>query len=140
MIRKACNLDIDQINKLGKLLYNNFSTTYNIKDYLNNDKYIILVNEEDIINGVLIIFKNIDYYELEIIVVDLNKRKKGIGTNLLTYFINNFCHKNDIIFLEVSEKNNIAIQLYKKIDFKIINERKKYYQDANAIIMKKVCK
>ena len=78
MIRKANKNDIKSINELGILLNSNFVNTYNIENYINNPNYIILVNEIEFITGLLIIYNNIDYYELEIIVVDEKCRKKEL--------------------------------------------------------------
>ncbi len=135
MIRKALEKDIDAINKLGSQLNSDFLATYNINNYIHNDKYIILVNEDDIINGLLIVFNNIDYYELEIIVVDENLRHIGIGQNMMNYFIKNYCNEKKRILLEVNSNNEIAINFYKKNNFKIINTRKNYYKDGNALVM-----
>lgn len=140
MISKVVHEDIKLINELGKILYDNFEKTYLLNDYINNENYIILVNKDEILNGFLIVYKNIDCYELEIIVVSDLYRKKGIATKLIDYFINNYCKKDDIIFLEVSCENENAINLYKKFDFEIINIRKKYYGNVDAYIMKKVIK
>lgn len=140
MIRKAIKEDIININELGKLLHDNFEKTYLLNDYILNNNYIILVNEENEINGFIILYKNIDYYELETIVIKNEFRNQGIGTNLLNYFIKNYCKKEDIIFLEVSVENKTAIKLYKKFDFEIINIRKKYYNNIDAYVMKKVIK
>ena len=140
MICKAVEADIKTINELGKLLYNNFENTYKINEYLLNENYIILVNKDTNINGFLIVYKNIDYYELETIVTKKEYRKQGIATNLMNYFIKNYCKKNDTILLEVSCENENAINLYKKFEFEIINIRKKYYENIDAYIMKKVVK
>ena len=43
---------------------------------------------------------------------------------------------NKTITLEVSSKNEAAIALYKKSDFKEVGIRKNYYEDSDAIIMK----
>ena len=140
MIYRAKIEDKNSIIDLGKLVIDNFEKTYSIADYILNENYIILVNKENIINGFILIYKNIDYFELEVIVVSEKFRKKGIATNLLSNFINNYCKNNDTILLEVSNKNNNAIKLYEKFDFQIINVRKKYYKDSDAYIMKKVIK
>ena len=70
MIRLAELKDINEINKIGLSFKSNFANTYNIADYLNNNNYIILVNEDEVVNGFIIVYKNIDYYELLMIVVD----------------------------------------------------------------------
>lgn len=138
MIFKAVKEDINEINALGKLLYDNFEKTYFIEKYLSENNYIILVEKENVINGFMIVYKNIDYYELELIIVSENYREQGIATKLMNYFVDNFCQKDDIILLEVSCENEKAINLYKKFDFEKINIRKKYYNNVDAYIMKKV--
>ena len=138
MIRFANINDIEFINNLGKDVIDNFSNKYNIINYLNNNNYIILFNNNGIINGFLLIYKNIDYYELEIIVVDANYRNQKIGTNLLSYFEKEYLQQKDTVYLEVAEDNLIAKKLYLDNGYKIINRRKKYYKDTDALIMKKV--
>ena len=138
MIREANKNDVVFINELGKCLNANFSHTYDINNYITSDNYIVLVNVDEVINGFILIFKNIDNYEIEAIVVDENYRRKGIGKSLIEYFFNNYLKKGDTILLEVSENNDKAIKLYTKYGFEQINKRKKYYNDIDALIMKKV--
>lgn len=138
MIFKATKEDLKDINALGKLLYNNFEQIYLIEKYLLENNYIILVDKEEELNGFMLVYKNIDYYELELIIVSENSRKQGIGTKLINHFIDNFLKKDDIILLEVSCENKVAINLYKKFNFEIINIRKKYYNNVDAYVMKKV--
>ena len=109
-----------------------------IQEYLKNRNYIVLVNDDNAVNGFLLIYKNVDCYELEAIVTDKDYQGKGIANNLISYFINNYTNKDDSILLEVAINNTKAIKLYKKYDFKIINTRKKYYNGIDAYIMKKV--
>lgn len=141
MIRNASIEDIEIINNLGNLVSNTFSKSYNISNYLENNNYIILVyTENSIVKGFILIYKNIDYYELEMIVVDSKERHKGIGTKLLKYFEDNYLQKDDEIYLEVAVNNENALKLYQKFGYEIINIRKKYYQGIDANIMKKVIK
>ena len=141
MIRNARIEDLKAINDLGNLVSNTFSKSYNVASYLENNKYIILVYlEENIVKGFILVYKNIDYYELEMIVVDINSRSRGIGTKLLKYFEDNYLQKDDVIFLEVAVNNENALKLYQKFGYEIINIRKKYYQGIDANIMKKVIK
>lgn len=138
MIREANKNDVVFINELGKCLNVNFSHTYDINNYITSDNYIVLVNVDEVINGFILIFKNIDNYEIEAIVVDEKYRQKGIGKSLIEYFFNNYLKKDDTILLEVAENNDKAIKLYTKYGFEQINKRKKYYNDIDALIMKKV--
>ena len=138
MIRRAKEEDIKKIYELGSTYNPNFLKTYNISDYLINDKYIILVDEENEINGFLIIYKNIDFFELEMIVIEESQRRKGIANNLLEHFFNNYGTIGDVIFLEVALDNIGAFNLYKKNGFEVISTRKKYYNGVDALVMKKV--
>ena len=138
MIRESTLVDLNKINELGMNLIPNFIATYNIEDYLTNDKYIILVNVVDNINAFLVVLKNIDTYEIEAIYVDNNYRRQGIATKLLNYLEDHYLNKNDVILLEVAVNNEHAINLYKKFGFNIINTRHKYYKDIDAYVMKKV--
>jgi len=84
------------------------------------------------------VYKNIDYFELEAIVVNINFRKKGIASRLINFFEEKYTKKGDSILLEVAVNNEAAVSLYKKIGFEIINIRKKYYDKIDAYVMKKV--
>lgn len=136
MIRVANKNDINEIIVIGKELYKNFNSIYDLLAYIENDKYLIYVNDEEGINGFLIAYENIDECELLCIVVKSEYRNQKIGTKLLGYLINRSCNP---IFLEVSDNNKVAIDLYHRFNFQEIGFRKKYYQDgSNAILMKLV--
>lgn len=138
MIRKANKEDVLIINELGNYINSNFNKTYRIDSYINDSNYILLVNDNDNVNAFLLIYNNIDYYELEAIAVDEKYRKLHIADNMLKYFANNYLDKD--IILEVAVDNVPAIKLYKKNGFKEIGMRKKYYNGIDAIIMKRVVK
>ena len=57
---------------------------------------------------------------------------------MLNYFFDNYLNQGDRIILEVASNNEPAINLYKKCGFKIINIRKKYYKNIDALVMEKV--
>ena len=136
MIRIANINDINEINVIGQELYDIFDKIYDLATYLEDDKYIIYVNDEDGINGFLIAYENIDECELLCIVVKSEYRNRKIGTKLLAYLI---AKSYKPIILEVSDNNKIAIKLYQELNFQEFGMRKKYYQDgSNAILMKLV--
>lgn len=63
---------------------------------------------------------------------------KSIGSNLLQKVFNVGENKQiKSFYLEVRESNNKALAFYKKHSFKIIGERKKFYQnpEENALLM-----
>ena len=69
-----------------------------------------------------------DEIEIISILIDKKFRKIGIGKSLLNKLLNiAFKKKIQNIFLEVSVKNLIAINLYKKFNFIKVGKRKNYY-------------
>ena len=118
-----------------KINNENFLDIKNIKDFdafYKNSRYNIYEDYfENIFAGYLITYDNIDSLDIFEIAVDKNFRKKGIASKLL-----NRINDERKILLEVSEKNEVAINLYKKNGFKMISRRKNYYLDgSDAIVM-----
>ncbi len=73
--------------------------------------------------------------ELYRIAVSPDFRQQGYGEELLKSFIAESVNRGgERIFLEVNAENTPANSLYKKIGFKEIAVRKKYYGDDDAII------
>ena len=118
-----------------KIHNENFLDIKNIKDFdafYKNSRYNIYEEYFEIIfAGYLITYDNIDSVDSFDIAVDKNFRKKGLASKLL-----NRINDERKILLEVSEKNEVAINLYKKNGFKMISRRKNYYLDgSDAIVM-----
>jgi ribosomal-protein-alanine N-acetyltransferase len=64
------------------------------------------------------------------IIISAKHRRKGYGKELLKYAIGLLKEKEiRNVFLEVRVSNIPAKKLYESLNFKIINQRKKYYQD-----------
>lgn len=141
MIREANFNDIDSIDNLGKLINDNFNNVFNVYDILENNISRIYVYEK---NNKVIAFLHIEvlYENADIIniVVNPEYRNQYIASLLLSYMINNLNNNIETITLEVSADNTAALNLYKKFNFEIINERKNYYKNKSAYIMRKKMK
>jgi len=62
------------------------------------------------------------------ICVDPTRQGQGLGKQFLIELLGLFKEKNvDCVFLEVRPSNKVAINLYKRMGFKQIGERKGYY-------------
>lgn len=128
-----CNInDVVEIIELGKLINNNFEKVNDVEKIINN-KEIIGYYDNNKLVGFLIYNKCYEIIDLLYIVVNPIYRKKGIGSELLEYLIRNTEYER--ILLEVRCDNSNAIKLYKKYNFKIINIRKKYYNNIDAYVM-----
>ena len=119
---------------------NKWSESFFLKLFLEKDVFFISQNSP--LDGYLIARKTLDEYEVLTLATDINKRRRGIGTLLLTKLIN-LAKKDKVlrILLEVSEKNIAAVSMYEKLGFKKISKRKNYYNNSegfsDAYIMEK---
>ena len=132
----SCNiLDKDKIIELGTLINENFKKVNNIEELIKDNKIIGYYLDNKLV-GFLMYEQNFEIIDLLYIVVEPIYRRKNIGYNLIKYLIET--KEFDRIMLEVRCDNVNAIKLYKKFDFKIINIRKKYYQNTNAYVMEMI--
>jgi ribosomal-protein-alanine N-acetyltransferase len=96
-----------------------------------------MTGEETVVGFVAFGIYSIKTTHIMILAVDLNYRRKGIGSKLLerTIEISEMLPVN-LIRLEVRLNNEAAIKFYEKYDFRIINTIKEYYDDkSDAFLM-----
>lgn len=134
MISKLTKEEVQEVIQLGTMLNSNFSKLFHIEK-LNPNETIYIYKENNINKGFIHIQNGLDIIDLLNIIVKPEYQNQGIGSVLLKYIIDNKQDKK--IMLEVRSKNINAIKLYQKYDFKIINIRKNYYKDDDAIIMER---
>ena len=134
MISKLTKEEVQEVIQLGTMLNPNFSKLFHIEN-LNPNETIYIYKENNINKGFIYIQNGLDIIDLLNIIVKPEYQNQGIGSVLLKYIIDNKQDKK--IMLEVRSKNINAIKLYQKYDFKIINIRKNYYKDDDAIIMER---
>lgn len=135
-------MDVSDLESISSCLNSDFDDFWNynvFKDELASENSIYIVSK---LNNEVIGFAGfkilIDEANIMNIVVRKDFRNQGIGTLLLEKLISLSEEKKvNSITLEVMEENYSAIHLYKNFDFKIVGMRKNYYQDKNALIMKK---
>lgn len=136
MIRELKNTDIEDLTELLLNYDKNIENHFKFKDYLKNDIYsqYIYVIDDKIVGYILITIIN-DLVEIHLLYVDNLFRNQKIGTKLIDYIINKY--SNYRFLLEVAINNYIAIKIYENMNFKIINIRKKYYNDIDAYVMER---
>lgn len=136
MIRELNQEDESKFNELGLLLNDNFSKLYSLIDIINNEySYVFGYYKDKKLVGFIHIEKHYEVIDIINIVVDPLYRKMNIATTLINYIVVTL--DSERILLEVRDDNYPAIKLYKKLGFKEINVRKKYYGEADAIIMER---
>ncbi len=131
--------DLETIKDILQTEFDEFWTYEILQQELlsNNSKYIVAKSLDNIIVGFAGIKIILDTAELMNIVTKKSFRANGIGKLMLEYLIN-MCKNGKIktLNLEVNSQNTIAINLYKKYNFKEVGLRKKYYNNTyDAILM-----
>ena len=139
-IQEMNMFDYEQIKDILQIEFDEFWTPSVLKSELEskNSKYVVAKLRNEIIGFAGIIISPVNA-EITNIVVRKDFRRKGVGGNLLNKLIEMSKENGkDAISLEVNEKNECAIDLYKKNNFEILGKRKKYYNNQDdAIIMTK---
>ncbi len=131
--------DLDSINELGQKINDNFKKLFHI-DNLNSNEKIYVYKVNNILVGFIHISINYETADLLNIIVKEEYRKQNIASTLLDYAISELPRTVEHFLLEVNENNKAAIKLYNKFNFNIINIRKNYYKNQNALIMERVLK
>jgi ribosomal-protein-alanine N-acetyltransferase len=130
--------DYEKIKNILQAVFDEFWNSNILKSELENPntKYIVAKLNGEIAGfaGILI---GVDVVEIMNIVVKKNKRRMGIGKNLLEKLIELAKKtKLKILTLEVNSNNIPARKLYEILGFKAVGIRKKYYNNIDdAIIM-----
>ncbi len=110
-----------------------------IRDHFKSGSALV-EREGDLLRGCLLFRAVENEYEILSLTVDYPHRRRGVGKTLikgLAHLAKQSCKDGKgVIFLEVSEENEIAKHLYLTSGFKILYRREKYYENgAAALIM-----
>lgn len=109
---------------------------FKINSYDNPFYKILGIKVDNKLIGYLSYFLIYDRIEIEYIYIDNDYRNKGYASNLFNELFIIAKNKNCInITLEVSVNNKSALNLYKKLGFKIVTIRKNYYENSDGYLM-----
>ena len=137
LIQEMTATDLEQISSCLSDEFDDFWNYETLKNELASplSVYFVAKHNNEIVGFAGLKFI-LDEAELMNIVTKKSQRHKKIASCLLDYSIN-FCklNKKNIINLEVNAKNSIAIQFYKKYNFKQVGLRKKYYSETDDAIL-----
>ncbi|OEG71582.1 hypothetical protein ATZ36_13890 [Candidatus Endomicrobiellum trichonymphae] len=129
---------LDDIAEIEKQSFVNPWTKEMLLDSAKNTavKFKVLI-ENKTVAGYYIISTAADETEVLDIAVDLKFRRRSFGQAMLTDIKKESANKQSgVIFLEVRQSNNAAINLYKSFGFKEIGVRKKYYKNEDALVLR----
>lgn len=122
----------NNITLLNNFILNKLPNTFRYfnkrsSDVINNHLLTIILHDKEIPVG----YSHIDFddnkYWFGICILD-NYQNKGYGKKIMNYIFNNEnIKKIEKIFLTVDKINTVAIHLYKKFNFVIIDENENYF-------------
>ena len=137
MINSISIKEEDRFIEIGLLVNDDFSKLFDLEFIINSESEDVFGYYEDAkLVGFIHVLKTFECLEIINVVVDNEYRNKGIASKLIQYVVD-YYDDLEYILLEVNEHNDKAINLYNKLNFKIINIRKKYYGNDDALIMRK---
>jgi ribosomal-protein-alanine N-acetyltransferase len=88
--------------------------------------------------GMIVVWLIIDEAHIATLAVHPQHRRRGVGRQLLLTALQGCATQGAVSAkLEVRERNEIAINMYRELSFEVVGRRKRYYQDTNedAILM-----
>ncbi len=135
--------DLDEIFRLESNTFKKdaFSKTSILNLILKNTLFLKLIDNETsnkIVGFIIVIQDREDRINLINLLIRKQYQNKGYGSYLLKYTLNKIKEMNNIevIVLNVNSKNEVAIFLYQKFGFRIVQKIENYYrQKKNAYLM-----
>lgn len=98
-----------------------------------NDVFVAV--SDGTVIGYIIVENVLDEATVSSVAVDAGHRRRGVGKELMIRAL--AASKATVAYLEVNENNASALALYASCGFAKLGERKKYYGDSSAIVMRR---
>jgi len=136
MIRELDKSDLASITELEKKFGDILNDVKNDLDSNPFSNYLVYLENEKIVGylNYYLMYERIEIANFNVLEEFQNKR---VGTSLIEYLINKYMGKVNNITLEVKSNNDKAIYLYKKMGFKMVAIREKYYNGIDGILMER---
>ena len=139
-IKQINETDIDLCYELDSNTISLWSKKQWIDEFKKEDIKVFGLLLSNLIIGICVFHVVLDEAQINFFVINQKYRKKGFGSHLMAYLIEQ-CQNLSInkIFLEVSHTNIIAEKFYSRFEFSTVGVRKKYYKDgSDALIKEKI--
>lgn len=135
------NKYLEELSKIEKECFSHFWTEKDLAESLREksvNAYLFVQNNEAV--GYILFRTVLDESEILRIGTKKEYRRKGVAESLIKYYFEKSKRIGvEKIFLEVRQSNFGAIELYKKLGFKQICIREKYYENTEDAVIMAVC-
>ncbi len=138
-------ISIKQINEKDiELCYELDSSTISLwsknqwaKEFKKEGSKVFGILFSNLIVGICVFHVVLDEAQINFFAVNHRYRKRGFGTYLMSYLIEE-CEKLNIkkLILEVSQINFTAEKFYSRFDFLTVGIRQNYYKDGSDALLK----
>lgn len=141
--------DSKLLNEIHERAFSHVWDTATFSSFLSDPQVfgfmVRLIGQPKRILGFVLCRLVLDEAEIITIAVHPNFRNRGIGHILMDATFRHLHHeRTKELFLEVDEKNEAALTLYRQFDFKEVGRRPAYYQSdtgrSDALIMQRLFK
>ena len=139
-IKQINETDIDLCYELDSNTISLWSKKQWIDELKKEDIKVYGLLLSNLVIGICVFHVVLDEAQINFFAINQKYRKKGFGSHLMIYLIEQ-CQKLNInkLFLEVSHTNVIADRFYSRFEFSTVGVRKKYYKDgSDALIKEKI--
>lgn len=141
-VERLLKSDLKSVLEIENLSFSHPWSQNLFEEELSNNSSICLKtsSSDNKIVGYILLRNIVDETHLLNIALHPDYRKKGLAKKMIETYEKKFC-SGKLILLEVRVSNKPALELYKKLGFKQLYVRKRYYPDGeDAIVMeKKTC-
>lgn len=108
------------------------------EDFWSEEEFVSMLSDKSFFGfreyqGFILCRRALDSIDIVTFCVSPPHRNKGTGKKLLQEVLNFAKATQCKVFLEVAEKNYVAIKLYKALGFKRISVRKNYYKFSSGL-------
>ena len=136
-IKQINEKDIDLCYELDSNTISLWSKKQWIDELKKEDIKVFGLLLSNLVIGICVFHVVLDEAQINIFVIDQKYRKKGFGSHLMVYLIEQ-CQKLNIkkLFLEVSHTNSNAEKFYSRFNFSTVLIRRNYYKDGSDALLK----
>lgn len=137
-IKKISKKDLDQLVNISLEQFKNESwSNEQYTEAYNDNNYVFLgCFDNEKLLSFLVANESTDDVNILMLATSENNKNNGYAKSLIEYLQSYVKKQSKTLSLEVKENNLSAINLYTKLEFKVVYVRKHYYKDGqNAIIM-----
>ncbi|MBO8217453.1 ribosomal protein S18-alanine N-acetyltransferase [Prochlorococcus marinus] len=129
--------DIDLCYELDSNTISLWSKNQWAKEFKKDGVNVFGILLSNLVVGICVFHVVLDEAQINFFVVNHKYRKKGFGTYLMSYLIEE-CEKLNLkkLILEVSHSNFSADKFYNSFDFNTVGIRRDYYKDGSDALLK----